>query len=241
MPYVLKVCFNTNSINILVTQRSYQETSMLTHLVNIIFLLFLLSSVSVQATTLTVDGLANKNTPKATDVAFHLIDMKTGKTLIAQREDQLQPPASLQKLVTALAAKLYLKDDFRFVTRLERNKEDVIIRFSGDPNFSSDDLDGLFKTLRANQSVIKVIYILMVPLLMITNGPSGFHGITLVFVIAPLPAVFPLIKTVPWAIYMSNLAQAKHRYYCQPKSPSISIPHRYKSSKQTLVMMITVR
>jgi|TARA_A100001391_G_scaffold142758_1_gene100556 D-alanyl-D-alanine carboxypeptidase/D-alanyl-D-alanine-endopeptidase (penicillin-binding protein 4) len=155
MPYVLKVCFNTNSINILVTQRSYQETSMLTHLVNIIFLLFLLSSVSVQATTLTVDGLANKNTPKATDVAFHLIDMKTGKTLIAQREDQLQPPASLQKLVTALAAKLYLKDDFRFVTRLERNKEDVIIRFSGDPNFSSDDLDGLFKTLRANQSVIK--------------------------------------------------------------------------------------
>ena len=125
MPYVLKVCFNTNSINTLVTQRSYQETSMLTHLVNIIFLLFMLSSMSIQATTLTVDGLANKNTPKATDVAFQLIDMKTGKTLIAQREDQLQPPASLQKLVTALAAKLYLKDDFRFVTRLERNKEAV--------------------------------------------------------------------------------------------------------------------
>ena len=128
---------------------------MLKRLVTLPALLVLFSSFSLSAATLTVDGLANKNTPKATDVAFQLIDMKTGKTLVAQRADQLQPPASLQKLVTALAAKLYLKDDFRFVTRLERHKDDVIVRFSGDPDFSSDDLDALFQSLRSSQSVIK--------------------------------------------------------------------------------------
>ncbi|OXB31579.1 hypothetical protein CEF09_10960 [Vibrio cholerae] len=42
-------------------------------------------------------------------------------------------PASTQKILTALAAKLELGDKFRFHTDLMRSGQDWIIRFSGDP------------------------------------------------------------------------------------------------------------
>ncbi|WP_100752463.1 serine-type D-Ala-D-Ala carboxypeptidase [Vibrio salilacus] len=63
-------------------------------------------------------------------------------------QQQLFPPASTLKLVTALAAKLELGDTFRFETRLEQSNQDIVVRFSGDPTLSSDDLQRLLAQLK---------------------------------------------------------------------------------------------
>lgn len=76
---------------------------------------------------------------------------RVGLSVIAKNQQQLSindqqlfPPASTLKIVTALAAKLELGDNFRFATQIERHNSDVVIRFSGDPTLTSDDLDALF-------------------------------------------------------------------------------------------------
>lgn len=65
-----------------------------------------------------------------------IIEQQNGKALMA--------PASTLKLFTALAAKLELGDDFSYQTRLEQRGDDLIVRFSGDPSLSYNDLTELF-------------------------------------------------------------------------------------------------
>ena len=54
--------------------------------------------------------------------------------------DQLFPPASTLKIVTALAAKLELGNEFTFKTKLESSSSDAVISFSGDPTLLTNDL-----------------------------------------------------------------------------------------------------
>ncbi|NAX48308.1 serine-type D-Ala-D-Ala carboxypeptidase [Photobacterium halotolerans] len=86
--------------------------------------------------------------PSGHDLALIITDPATGNTIFSQRAEQLQAPASTQKLLTALAARLYLEQNFRFSTRLEQNKEHYIIRFSGDPTLSRGDLAAMMHTLK---------------------------------------------------------------------------------------------
>lgn len=86
--------------------------------------------------------------PSGHDLALLITDPATGQTIFSQRAEQLQAPASTQKLLTALAASLYLDQNFRFTTRLEQNKADYIIRFSGDPTLSREDLAAMLRTLK---------------------------------------------------------------------------------------------
>ncbi len=64
--------------------------------------------------------------------------------LLEHNSDLLLPPASTQKVVTALAAKLILDDTFRFKTTLDRVDQDLVIRFSGDPTLTRFNLKQLF-------------------------------------------------------------------------------------------------
>ncbi|PSW08837.1 serine-type D-Ala-D-Ala carboxypeptidase [Photobacterium rosenbergii] len=94
--------------------------------------------------------------PYGHDTALIIADAKTGNTLFSQREAQYQPPASTQKMVTALAAQLYLGKDFRFITQLEQQNNNVILRFSGDPSLSRQQLSALLGKLKAHSgSTIK--------------------------------------------------------------------------------------
>jgi D-alanyl-D-alanine carboxypeptidase/D-alanyl-D-alanine-endopeptidase (penicillin-binding protein 4) len=61
--------------------------------------------------------------------------------------DQLFPPASTLKIITALAAKLELGDDFQFETRLEAFNDDIVLRFSGDPTLTNADIERLIQEL----------------------------------------------------------------------------------------------
>ncbi|KOO10458.1 D-alanyl-D-alanine carboxypeptidase, partial [Vibrio xuii] len=60
--------------------------------------------------------------------------------LTTHNNDKYFPPASTLKVVTALAAKLELDENFRFETRLEKVGKNWVIRFSGDPTLSTKDL-----------------------------------------------------------------------------------------------------
>ncbi|MGX9417029.1 D-alanyl-D-alanine carboxypeptidase/D-alanyl-D-alanine endopeptidase [Vibrio sp. WJH972] len=61
--------------------------------------------------------------------------------------NELFPPASTLKLLTATAAKLVLGDSFSFTTSLLRANNDIIIKFSGDPTLTTKDLSQLLSKL----------------------------------------------------------------------------------------------
>lgn len=82
--------------------------------------------------------------PQGTRVG--LIAKLDNSTQLAQNSDMLFPPASTLKLMTALAAKLELGDKFRYSTTLGQSGKDVVIRFSGDPSFTSLDIQQLLKS-----------------------------------------------------------------------------------------------
>lgn len=81
--------------------------------------------------------------PQGTRVG--LVAKSPSSTMLYQNNDQLFPPASTLKLMTALAAKIELGDEFRYSTTLEQSDKDLVIRFSGDPSFTSADLIQLLK------------------------------------------------------------------------------------------------
>ncbi|MGF1775409.1 serine-type D-Ala-D-Ala carboxypeptidase [Vibrio nomapromontoriensis] len=79
---------------------------------------------------------------------------QTSSPLVSQNTQDYFPPASTLKVVTALAAKLSLGDDFHFKTTVSTAGNDVIIRYSGDPSFSRKDLRAMLrkvKTFTGNQ------------------------------------------------------------------------------------------
>ncbi|OLQ87069.1 serine-type D-Ala-D-Ala carboxypeptidase [Vibrio panuliri] len=73
------------------------------------------------------------------------IEPLNGETpyLTTSNRSQFFPPASTLKVVTALATKLALGDDFQFKTELASDQRDVVIRFSGDPTLQRKDLKQL--------------------------------------------------------------------------------------------------
>ncbi len=64
--------------------------------------------------------------------------------------EQLFPPASTLKIVTALASKLELGDNFRFRTSIETSSSDAVIHFVGDPTLQTDDLKNLLTRAKKN-------------------------------------------------------------------------------------------
>ncbi|HET8807632.1 MAG TPA: D-alanyl-D-alanine carboxypeptidase/D-alanyl-D-alanine-endopeptidase [Methylophaga sp.] len=117
--------------------------------------LLFISSFNVHANaTFSHPALAAKPIPAGADVALYVINAQSGEAIYSERAEQFQQPASLQKLVTGLAAKLYLPNDFRFATTLETNGDDAILRFSGDPNFTRSHLRLLIGRLKAHSPII---------------------------------------------------------------------------------------
>lgn len=91
-----------------------------------------------------------RSLPDSHDTALLVAEANSGKVVYAQRESQYQPPASTQKMVTALAAQLYLGKDFRFTTQLEQHGDDIVLRFSGDPSFSRKQLTEMLGKLKGH-------------------------------------------------------------------------------------------
>lgn len=87
--------------------------------------------------------------PKGSLLALSVADANSGKKVLALDEEILLPPASTQKIVTALAAALALPADFAFKTQVEQLGNDVVFTFSGDPTLTRKDLRLLVSALKA--------------------------------------------------------------------------------------------
>ncbi|MCB2427456.1 D-alanyl-D-alanine carboxypeptidase/D-alanyl-D-alanine endopeptidase [Methylophaga pinxianii] len=118
--------------------------------------LLLLTGVPTYATQVFTNSSLNGNpTPEGADIALYVLDAGSGKELYAERAEQFQQPASLQKIITGLAARLVLDTDFRFETTVETTDRDVIINFSGDPTFTRTHLRALIEKLKLKQTSIQ--------------------------------------------------------------------------------------
>lgn len=101
------------------------------------------------------DALAQA--PAGAQVALLVQPLDGGALQVAHNADLLLPPASTQKLLTALASELLLGADFRFITSLEgrgravngRWQGDLKLRLSGAPDFSRAQLNELLEQLQA--------------------------------------------------------------------------------------------
>lgn len=93
---------------------------------------------------------------KSLNIGVSVRDLASNKTLYAKNEDRFFVPASVLKLFTAASALIELGPDYQFKTSLFTNAKhfdngvlegDLILQFSGDPTFSTDDLYTLFASL----------------------------------------------------------------------------------------------
>ncbi|WP_292746781.1 D-alanyl-D-alanine carboxypeptidase, partial [Methylophaga sp. UBA3191] len=125
----------------------------MTKYLTLVMLLFF--SVSTYATqTFSDPALNGKPTPEGADIALYVVDTASGKEIYSERAEQFQQPASLQKIITGLGARLVLDKDFRFETTMETTDRDVIINFSGDPTFTRTHLRVLVEKLKLKQTTI---------------------------------------------------------------------------------------
>ncbi|PTO76518.1 serine-type D-Ala-D-Ala carboxypeptidase [Vibrio splendidus] len=112
---------------------------------------FSISAFSVNALAYThLDKL-----PDGSSASLILQPLSGDSNKINTNSDGFYPPASTLKLVTALAAKLELGDDFHYTTSIARSNKDVVISFSGDPTLQREQLKRLLaksqsKTINGN-------------------------------------------------------------------------------------------
>ncbi|MCG6201458.1 D-alanyl-D-alanine carboxypeptidase/D-alanyl-D-alanine-endopeptidase [Psychromonas antarctica] len=95
--------------------------------------------------------------PKGTQISYMVVDPAQNKVITQYQQSLLRTPASMQKLLTATAAKLYLGSQFRYQTTIEGEKSninkqryqgDLIMRFVGDPTLLRSDISGMLKSLK---------------------------------------------------------------------------------------------
>lgn len=95
--------------------------------------------------------------PQGTDISILVQSVeKNPTTILAYQNQQFRQPASIQKLITALAAQLELGNDFRFITRMQTDgkiekkqlKGNLIIQMSGDPTFTRTQLNEMLSVLK---------------------------------------------------------------------------------------------
>lgn len=87
--------------------------------------------------------------PTGSQLALSVYDASTGTEIVSVDDDILLPPASTQKVVTALAATLFLPPDFTFDTTLEQVGRDIVFTFHGDPTLTRKDMRLLVSALKA--------------------------------------------------------------------------------------------
>ncbi|MED7818403.1 MULTISPECIES: D-alanyl-D-alanine carboxypeptidase/D-alanyl-D-alanine endopeptidase [unclassified Francisella] len=87
-------------------------------------------------------------------IGIKIINLSNGKTIYSKNANKNFIPASNTKLVTGAATLLFLGKDFRYQTKLYYDKiqnhtiNNLYIVFSGDPSFTTKDLQKLLNSLK---------------------------------------------------------------------------------------------
>ncbi|WP_261884838.1 serine-type D-Ala-D-Ala carboxypeptidase [Vibrio pomeroyi] len=114
------------------------------------FKFYLLTASLISCSVLAYSPL-NK-LPDGSSTSLILESLSGSSNKMNTNSDGFYPPASTLKLVTALAAKLELGDDFHYTTNIARSNEDVVISFSGDPTLQREHLKSLLAQYAKSQS-----------------------------------------------------------------------------------------
>ncbi len=102
--------------------------------------------------------------PTGTQVSYIVQDVKSNKIIVEDQAKILRLPASTQKVLTATAAKLYLGDNFKYKTKIEGKKSNIVhgvyhgdlrFQFVGDPILLRRDIKNMLLTLR-KQGIKKI-------------------------------------------------------------------------------------
>ena len=113
----------------------------------------LLCSFSISAFSLNAFAYAPLDKlPDGSSTSLILESLSGDSNEMNTNSDGFYPPASTLKLVTALAAKLELGDDFHYTTSIARSGNDSIISFSGDPTLQREQLKRLLAQYAKSQS-----------------------------------------------------------------------------------------
>lgn len=95
--------------------------------------------------------------PKGTQISYMVVDPVKNKVIAQSQQTILRTPASMLKLLTATAAKLYLSEKFRYRTTIEgKNRNinnnqyqgDLRVHFVGDPTLLRADIRNMLKALK---------------------------------------------------------------------------------------------
>ena len=95
--------------------------------------------------------------PKGTQVSYMVVDPVKNKVIAQYQQTVLRTPASMQKLLTATASKLYLGEEFRYQTTIEGQKNninnnryqgDLGFRFVGDPTLLRSNINDMLRSLK---------------------------------------------------------------------------------------------
>lgn len=115
---------------------------------------------------LSLGGCASKNQhdqlykQKPGFYSYIIGDVNSDKIYLEKNSEVYATPASCQKVITAILALKELGPEYRYETSLLSNKKDIVIKFSGDPSFTSEQLTTLLAPLR--NSKIKGILSLII-------------------------------------------------------------------------------
>lgn len=113
----------------------------------------LLCSFSISALSVNASAYAPLDRlPDGSSTSLIIKSLSNDSSELNTNSDDFYPPASTLKLVTALAAKLELGDDFHYTTSILRSGNDSIISFSGDPTLQREQLKSLLAQYAKSQS-----------------------------------------------------------------------------------------
>jgi len=95
--------------------------------------------------------------PKGTQLSYMVVDPANNRVIAQYQQTILRTPASIQKLLTATASKLYLGESFRYQTNIEGQKSsikngnyqgDIRFRFVGDPTLLRSDIKEMLRAIK---------------------------------------------------------------------------------------------
>ena len=90
-------------------------------------------------------------------ISISVKDAKSGKTVFELNPKTPIPPASTQKVITGTAAFMTLGEDYKFSTKLYKNKEnEYLLVLGADPYLTSKDLDKIVKFIPKEPKEINI-------------------------------------------------------------------------------------
>ena len=92
------------------------------------------------------------------NMGIKIVSLNDNKTLYAYNSQKLLMPASTNKLYTCAAALHFLKNDYKFQTKILKNKKNIVLKGGGDPDFKIEELDSLAVIVSKNISTIDTLF-----------------------------------------------------------------------------------